>query len=364
WWQYLLQRSQTSKTRSYASVVKPRSWCGNWTSAGVSPSSHHSPENQDVNPDNQSADRGPVIWDVYSPVSHQSPDVASTPSSSPPNSPSNSSSWNGASADSSVLTGTSTPSSQTSSCSSLASMFRLRCALADSPPSPTSDAEMLLAMDLKGQPPVLKQPDLRDWAFSMPTSGWDDGASLGLPSLVPLWLCMARTPFYLAREAVAVKLEKHVNWNSCDVQPSPSSLAHSVNELRELLTTAIRIVYRYRKQLALALKLNTVAQQQLVHFRWSNDDSHILSTEELQSDSSSADWAAHRLPPSACKTVSVRPAWFRCATEEARKFVDGTTSELSVDLPKLLHAYADCFVRLLETECSERESVSSTVQID
>ncbi|KAF7262364.1 hypothetical protein EG68_00933 [Paragonimus skrjabini miyazakii] len=356
WWQYLLQRSQTPKTRSYASVVKTRSWCGNWTSAGVSPSSHHSPENQDVNPDNQSADLGPVIWDVYSPVGHQSPDVASTPSSSPPNSPSNSSSWNGASADSSLSAGTSSSSSHTSSCSSLASMFRLRCTLADSPPSPASDADMLLAMDLKGQPPVPKQPDLRDWAFSMPTPSWDDGASLGLPSLVPLWLCMARTPFYLAREAVAVKLEKHVNWNSCDVQPSPSSLAHSVNELRELLTTTIRIVYRYRKQLALALKLNTVAQQQSVHFRWSNVDNHILSTEELQSDSSSADWAEHQSPPSAYKTVPVRPAWFRCATEEARKFVDGSTSELNVDLPKLLNAYVDCFVRLLETECFERES--------
>ncbi|KAA3672617.1 uncharacterized protein DEA37_0001449, partial [Paragonimus westermani] len=141
-----------------------------------------------------------------------------------------------------------------------------------------------------------------------------------------------------------------------EVQPSASSLAHSVNELRELLTTAIRIVYRYRKQLALALKLNTVAQQQFVHFRWSNEDSHILSTEELQSDSSSAHWVAHRSPPLTYKTGSVRPAWFRCAIEEVRKFVDGSISELSVDLPKLLHAYADCFFRLLETEYSERES--------
>ncbi|KAA3672616.1 uncharacterized protein DEA37_0001448 [Paragonimus westermani] len=217
WWRYLLQRSQSSKTRSYASVAKPRSWCGGWNSAGVSPSSYHSPENPDFNLDNRSSDRGPVIWDVCSSVGHQSPDVASTHSNSPPSSFSNSSSWNSASTDSSVLAGTSSSSSsssQTSSISSLASMLRLRCALADSSPSPASDADMLLAMDLKSELPALEQPDLGDWAFSMLSSGWDDGASLGLPSLVPLWLCMARTPFYLAREAVAVKLEKHVNWNS------------------------------------------------------------------------------------------------------------------------------------------------------
>ncbi|OON19668.1 kinase domain protein, partial [Opisthorchis viverrini] len=336
WWHTLRKKLQQRSPASYASVVKRRSWNG-----CISPLELNIPHSDGV----QTPHVGglPVKWEICSPSHSVSPHGRSTSSTpSPPSSPHRSDSDH-----SSVST---TPKSvsdnSSSSSSSLNSFPQTGCALAESPTSTTSEGTSYWSVDLPDIHPLEKSPSTS--ASPVSPVQQDVGLELGLPPLVFLWLCLARIPFYVTRESVTMKLEQYADRVNACTAPDRLSLIHLVHELRSLMITALRITRAYRRRLVVALKLNTVAQIPPVVPLLSTRSVLSWPPTETQSDDSDGESGVyasshHRVPAS-------KPVWFLEATEQVRQFLDDATSPNS--LVKLIEAYSDCLVRLLDIECS------------
>ncbi|TGZ58308.1 hypothetical protein CRM22_009684 [Opisthorchis felineus] len=335
WWHTLRKKLQQRSPASYASVVKRRSWNG-----CISPLELNIPHSDSV----QTPHIGglPVKWEICSPSHSVSPhrrSASSTPSppSSPHRSDSNQSSVS--------TTSKSVSDNSSSSSSSLNSFPQTGCALAESPTSTTSEGTSYWSVDLPDIHPLEKS--LSASASPVSPVQQDVGLELGLPPLVFLWLYLARIPFYVTRESVAMKLEQYADRVNGCTAPNRLSLIHLVHELRSLVVTALRVTRAYRRRLVVALKLNTVAQIPPVPLLSTR---HVPSWPPTETQSDDSDGESGVYPSSHHRVPVSKPVWFLEATEQVRQFLDDATSPNS--LVKLLEAYSDCLVRLLDVECS------------
>ncbi|CAL8083984.1 unnamed protein product [Calicophoron daubneyi] len=357
------------KTPSYADIVKRRTWCGfplplrgirfydsgaETCVDGISLSDHR-----------------PVGWEICSPAQSGSPCVRSASSSS-----SGTSYSTPASSRSSSTSSPAGSQHNSSSNSSVASVLRPCCAVEDSPTSNESSASFF-SVDIDARlsnSPFLSSPREFDQAYTSDTAkslqSWtqkDVGNELGLPTLVPFWIFIAKIPFNLTKEAVAMKLEQYSDRVNSLVQPDNSSLEHLISELRDLLSTSVQVTSNFRKRLLAGLKLNTTA-----HLHDSADrfwNKRKCTADEADSDSENLsvshtvnDCAEFTLssPVSECRQKFVWPNWFRLATREVSEFVNNSSPPgtlrsgqriTDVSLPNLLTAYVDCFIRLIDDNC-------------
>ncbi|GAA52278.1 mitogen-activated protein kinase kinase kinase 4 [Clonorchis sinensis] len=335
WWQTLRKKLQQRSPASYASVVKRRSWNG-----CISPLELNIPHSDGVQTPHIAG--LPVKWEICSPSHSVSPhgrSASSTPS--PPSSPHRSDSEHSPVS----TTSKSVSDSSSSSSSSLNSFPQTGCALAESPTSTTSEGTSYWSVDLPDIHPLGKSPSSS--AGPVGNVQQDVGLELGLPPLVFLWLCLARIPFCVTRESVAMKLEQYADRVHGCTAPNRLSLIHLVHELRSLMITALRVTRAYRRRLVIALKLNTVAQIPPVPLLSTR---HIPSWPLTETQSDDSDGESGLYPSSHHMVPLSKPLWFLEATGQVRQFLDDATSPNS--LVKLLEAYSDCLVRLLDIECS------------
>ncbi|KAA0184607.1 hypothetical protein FBUS_02023 [Fasciolopsis buskii] len=241
-------------------------------------------------------------------------------------------------------------------------------------PTLTSSASMPADLQLSGStnPQNLAVPRLVPTSI-VPPKTKDLGTELGLPTLVPVWLFLAQVPFEVVQEAVSMKLEHYEERVNGNARPNQVSLNHLVDELRELLSTALQITVTYRKRLITALKLDTMAQLRLpfcgssapketgtrsafgcVH---SDSDSDVPGGKDCCLSGGCVMGSSRVGPPGRW------PDWFRRATHEVRAFLDdspcssvGATPSVRqsctwpISVPALLTVYVDCFIRLIDAQ--------------
>ncbi|CAH8645319.1 unnamed protein product [Dicrocoelium dendriticum] len=372
WLRNLLRKHAPSRAQSYASVVKRQSWCGLLSVVADPLSVRRSPDcpPTGVIESNLFVDRPPVNWEICSPT--QSPSslaYSSFSSSSSPTPPSMRLSAGDASTSSSEFG--SHHDSDSSSSSSPSSILQVPYSAIASTSASDLSCTSLLSVDLRDYWSLsnLTEAEFHWLDSTSMLSEHDDSLRMFLPTLVPLWLCLARIPFDVTRAAVALKLQQYTDRVSTNSQPNPLNLAHLVMELRELLNASVEIVLEYRKRLLTATKLNTAAQPR-VAFRWFNRHGSFLDTQQLLESDSAPDVTTHadevrteiHTNSQREKPAVSRPRWFCKATGQARQFLDGSALDSLFNVPQLLETYVDCFIRLLTVKRSAGDGTASELR--